>query len=406
MRVSGETGSFGVFLVAVTFLVLIVPSGIFEFDYPFLGFGTAQVFFSIAVIAVIFGQLLTRRLGLWNEGTSAEKTIWSGAILLFALIVIQFAIRPSEVGLGFAAGLVIFLFGIPLSQLSSFGRDEKAQKLIVAAIFFVLATNIPWLILSDYGVGARSDYGVDVRLTYALAVFSPVLLQVAWRQRAMFFPAYILTWALYVFSAWQQLRASTLIFAVVLIVWTLGISLSWKRNAISALVSIIALVGIWRQFVTKPLVVDGELYVSARGELLAVANQQESIGRERILNALFGHGPGYARRQLLESGYSHGDLHSTVQTLAIDYGLVILLLFGLFFIGVLLKMSGLAFSAQNGSSLDRWAPVLMTGGAYASLALVYDVVVVFETLSTFLVAVSILAQPTPWKPQVRVPRNH
>jgi hypothetical protein len=215
----------------------------------------------------------------------------------------------------------------------------------------------------------------------------------------MFVPAYVLGWAMYVFSAWQQLRASTLILAVVLIVWTLGSSLSWKRNAISALVAGFALFGIWRLLIFKPLFVGDELYVSARTELLLAATEEGITGGQEILNALFGNGPGYSKRKLLEAGYSHGDLHSSVQTLAIDYGLIILFLWGLFFIGVLLKISGLALSARKDWSLDRWVPVLLTGGAYASLALVYDVVVVFETLCTFLAALSILAQPPPWNPQ-------
>ena len=360
------------------FIVILIPSSLLRLEQPVFGFGALQVFFHLALLIVLSIAAAVRVVRRWTSYTVLDRATWLLVMVLLVLVGGQLISRPSLEGLGFAAGLVVLLLGIQLSTTFRFSNRRTSQTLITSAVFLCLVTNFLWLLVSNYEA--------DVRLTYSLALISPVLMQIGWDRRTLYEPAYFLAWGIYVFSAWQELRASSLIVGVVLGLWALAAPLDWRKRVITFLLSVIALFGLWQWLILKPLFIGQSLYVSARNKLLKAATESDSAASEEPLQRAFGSGPGVAKQNLIEAGYDHADLHSVINTLVIDYGWVTSVAFVVFFAWSVLRISRVRISTSMLSDFRKWAPALSAGGAFAVMSLVYDVVVVFETLSVFLLA--------------------
>ena len=347
------------------------------------------MFFTLLFLAVYSASAAVLLPRSWMVFWKTDRFFTSLALLLILATATQVSLRPSNEGLGFAAGLIVLVLGVTIAQVFHFTSRESLQDFLLIALSVIVGTNYIWLL---------SNENVDVRLTYSLAIFAPVLMQIGLERQAFFGSAYLLTWGVYVFSAWQELRASSFAVAVVLTVWALNRRAGWGVKAVTLLATLAAAIGLWRVLILKPIFYQGELYVSARDELArsALTRVQGGSVYETAGQVLFGFGPGFGKEQVTQAGFAHADLHSTMMTLFLDYGFVVFALTLAFFTAGLVRISGLGLFPIQPVSLLRWAPVMMVGGIFAAFAFIYDVVVVFETSCSFIVALFILSsEPMP-----------
>lgn len=358
-----------------------MPSSLLKLSPPILGFGTAQVFVSLLMLAVFSFGAVAVVVRSWSDLDTASKVMFGGAFLLVALVLIQMALRPSSLGFGFAAGLIILYFGIALSPTFRFSGREGFQDFLVFAVFLVVLTNFLYL--------ALNVQETDVRLTYALAILSPVLLKIGRDRQVIFSAAYFCTWGIYAFSAWQELRASTLIIGVVLIFWAFIIAGNWKKRGVTVVGSSLALAGTWLLLIDKPIFLRSQVYVAGRDRLLADV-QTSADGENSVLALFVGHGPGFSREALLDAGVRHGDLHSAFLLLAYDYGLAMLILTLFFLIAIVWKMYRRRISGFLVENFQTLLPVILVFGAFGALSFVADVISQAEMLLSFIVALTFL----------------
>lgn len=368
-----------IFLIG-TFIVLLVPSVAMGIEFRPLGFGTLQVFFSAGFLVGLSLISLITVGRSWTSFRLVEKVVWSSAFFLFVSVLAQLIFRFSSLGLGYATGVLSMVLALALLQNLRLSGPVIFNHLVVAGGFLIVGSTFLHLAFS-----AESH---DVRVTYALAILSPALMWIGWGRQLIFTPEYFLTWGIYILAAWQELRAPAFSVAIVLIVWSLGKPANWKARILSVLVSTAAVFGLWIALVSRPILFQSlKPYLSGRDLRLEAATQTDVKNFE----LLFGTGPGSARRRLLEAGFSDGDLHSTVMTMAIDYGLGTLVMTAVFFVGVLLKISRLEVDSHDVVHFGRWVPVIMVAGMFVALGFVYSTVAIFETLAMFIASLVILS---------------